>query len=111
MGSGSHQTARGFLGREIRRARDDRKMTRKTLAEILHVSPELVAAWESGRQPPKSHYLKELINILEFGPDVWLRILDELVDCEVSPEWTGKWRTIEDGADLLLSYEHSFIPG
>ena len=111
MGSGNHQTARGFLGKEIRQARDDQKMTRKALAEILHVSPELVAAWESGRQPPKSHYLTQLINILEFGPEVWLRILDELVDGEVSPEWTGKWRTIEEGADMLLSYEHSFIPG
>lgn len=111
MGSGNHQTARGFLGREIRRARDDQKLTRKAIADILHVSPELVAAWESGRQPPLPKYLNELVRMLEFGPDILLRFLDDLVDGEVSPEWTGKWRTIEECADMLLSYEHSFVPG
>jgi Domain of unknown function (DUF5753) len=52
-----------------------------------------------------------LIKVLTFGPEILVRILEDLVEGEVSPEWTGKWLAIEKLADMLLSYEHSIIPG
>ncbi|MGI8334540.1 helix-turn-helix domain-containing protein [Actinomadura scrupuli] len=116
MATGNHMTAREFLGREIRRAREarsvnGRKMGRPELARELFVSESLVAAWESGRQIPKVDYVLRLIKVLRFDPEILVRILEDLVEREVSPEWTGKWLAIEKMADLLLSYEHAIVPG
>jgi Domain of unknown function (DUF5753) len=52
-----------------------------------------------------------LIKVLTFGPEILVRILEDLVEGEVSPEWTGKWLAIEKLANMLLSYEHSVVPG
>jgi transcriptional regulator with XRE-family HTH domain len=109
--SGNNMTARAFLAREIRRARDAKDMSRAALAAKLYVSDSLIAAWESGRIVPRAEQLDQLIDVLEFGPKVISRILDDLVTGEVSPEWTGKWLTIEEKADTLLSFEHSIVPG
>jgi transcriptional regulator with XRE-family HTH domain len=86
-------------------------MGRPELAKELFVSESLVAAWESGRQVPKVEYMVRLIKVLTFEPEIVVRILEDLVEGEVSPEWTGKWLAIEKMADMLLSYEHSIIPG
>jgi transcriptional regulator with XRE-family HTH domain len=109
--SGNSMTARAFLAREIRRAREAKDMSRAALAGKLYVSESLIAAWESGRIVPRAEQLDQLIGALEFGPEVIARILDDLVTGEVSPEWTGKWLTIEENADTLLSFEHSIVPG
>jgi transcriptional regulator with XRE-family HTH domain len=108
---GNNMTARAFLAKEIRRARDAKNMSRATLAGKLYVSESLIAAWESGRIVPRAEQLDQLTEVLEFGPEVISRILEDLVSGEVSPEWTGKWLTIEEQADTLLSFEHSIMPG
>ena len=109
--SGNNMTARAFLAKEIRHARDAKDMSRAALAAKLYVSESLVAAWESGRIVPRAEQLGQLIEVLEFGPEVISRILEDLVSGEVSPEWTGKWLTIELKAETLLSFEHSIVPG
>lgn len=52
-----------------------------------------------------------MIKVLDFGPDIVCRILEDLVSSEVSPEWTGKWLAIEERANKILSFEHSIMPG
>jgi DNA-binding transcriptional regulator YiaG len=111
MANRNHTTARRSFGKEIRVARDAKEITRVALAKMLNVSESLVQAWETGRQPPKHEYLTKLITILEIGPDVLLKILEELMEGETSPEWTDRWKAVEKVAHMLLSYEHSFIPG
>jgi DNA-binding transcriptional regulator YiaG len=111
MAARNHTTARRSFGTEIRAARDALEITRSELAKIMHVSVGLVQAWETGRQHPKHAYVEQLISILKISPDVWLRILEELMEGETSPEWTDRWKTIENAAHMLLSYEHSFVPG
>lgn len=86
-------------------------MSRHALAQVLHVSGSLVAAWESGRQPPKFEYLTQLVKIFGFQMEDVLTWLEELMDGEGSPEWTDKWLAIEGAASMLFSYEHSVVPG
>lgn len=113
MAPRNHTTATRSFGTALRSIREARqpKISQRQLAERMHVSESLVAAWESGRQHPKPEYLPGLVATLEIGTDVLLKILGELMEGETAPEWTDKWRAIEDAADILLSYEHSFIPG
>lgn len=104
-------SARDFLAKEIRRAREAKGMSRTAVGKALFVSGELVAAWESGRSLPQPNHVIDLIGILEFGPDIVVRILEDLVSGEVSPQWTGKWLAIEKRADTVLSFELSVVPG
>lgn len=104
-------SAREFLAREIRRARESKGMSRASVGKSLFVSGELVAAWESGRSLPRPEHMTGLIKVLDFGPDIVCRILEDLVSGEVSPEWTGKWLAIEARATKILSCEHSLVPG
>jgi transcriptional regulator with XRE-family HTH domain len=109
--NGNHVTARTFLGKEIRRAREAKGLSRAAIGKALIVSKELVAAWESGRSVPRLEHVKGLRRMLEFAPDIVDRILEDLVTGEVSPEWTGKWLTIEARAGELHSFDFSTIPG
>lgn len=109
----NHTTATRSFGMALRNIREAKrpKVSQRQLAERMHVSESLVAAWESGRQHPKPEYLPSLISILEIGTDVLLKILGELMEGETAPEWTDKWRAIEESAAMLLSYEHSYVNG
>jgi transcriptional regulator with XRE-family HTH domain len=107
----SRVTAKAFVGKEIRRAREAQKLSRAALAELVLVSESLVAAWESGRQAIKPEYIQQLIGILRFDPDIMARIVSELVNGEVLPEWEGKWLAAEKVTAMLWSFEISLIPG
>ncbi|WP_345429426.1 helix-turn-helix domain-containing protein [Actinoallomurus vinaceus] len=103
-------TARQFVGREIRHARESKQLTRAELAKTFPVSESLVASWESGRLIPKTEYLPHLTGILGL-PDVILRILDDLVSREVAPEWLDKWTRAESDSSALLTFEPLVVPG
>ncbi|GAA4621557.1 helix-turn-helix transcriptional regulator [Actinoallomurus vinaceus] len=108
--SGNRMTARQFVGREIRHARESKQLTRAELAKTFPVSESLVASWESGRLIPKTEYLPHLTGILGL-PDVILRILDDLVSREVAPEWLDKWTRAESDSSALLTFEPLVVPG
>ncbi|MEV5746651.1 helix-turn-helix transcriptional regulator [Actinoallomurus sp. NPDC052308] len=103
-------TARQFVGKEIRRARESKQLTRAELAKTFPVSESLIASWENGRLIPKPEYLPHLISSLGL-PDLILRILDDLVSREVAPEWLNKWTRAEAEATMLLWYESTVVPG
>jgi transcriptional regulator with XRE-family HTH domain len=103
-------TARQFVGREIRSARESKQLTRAELAKTFPVSESLVASWETGRLIPKTEYLTHLTGILGL-PDVILRILDDLVSREVAPEWLNKWTTAESESSALLAFAPQVVPG
>ncbi|MCD0452225.1 helix-turn-helix domain-containing protein [Actinocorallia sp. API 0066] len=111
MTSSIRMTARVFLGKELRLARDAHGVTRAALAKKLFCSDSLIAAWESGRQVPRSDQLAALLTALSTESPILLRLLEDLVETEVAPEWTGRWLAVEKDAVSLLSYEHSIIPG
>ncbi|WP_425550709.1 helix-turn-helix domain-containing protein [Actinoallomurus liliacearum] len=47
-------TARQFVGKEIRRARESKQLTRAELAKTFPVSESLIASWENGRLIPEA---------------------------------------------------------
>lgn len=104
-------TAKAFVGKEIRRARETQQISRSALAETVVVSESLVAAWESGRQAVRPEYMEQLISVLPFGPDLIARVVDELVNGEAHPEWAGKWLAAERQATSLWSFEIHLMPG
>ena len=48
----AHMTARQFVGKEIRLAREAKGMSRVTLARLFPVSESTIRWWESGRTVP-----------------------------------------------------------
>ena len=105
-----HMTVRQFVGKEIRRAREAKGVSRLELAKMFPVSESLVRWWESGRTVPAEDYVKRLIEILAL-PEMIQRVPDELVSKEVAPEWLGKWLTVEANSTTLLNFEPQVIPG
>jgi transcriptional regulator with XRE-family HTH domain len=108
--TGDHMTAREFVGKEIRHAREAKGMSRAELAKKFPVSESLVRWWESGRTAPADDYLKRLIDVLGL-PEMIKRVLDELASKEVAPEWLGKWIAVETSANSLCNFVPLVFPG
>jgi transcriptional regulator with XRE-family HTH domain len=117
----SRMTAKAFVGNEIRRARDAKGMSRAKLAKLLIVSDSLIAAWESGRQGILPEHMRRLLGIepdgtrtdalLDFTPEFLIRMVEELVNGEATPEFENKWLSAEKLATLIWSFEIYLIPG
>jgi transcriptional regulator with XRE-family HTH domain len=105
------ETARTTVGKELRRAREARGLSRAELAAMFPVSESLVAKWEAGTQAIKPEYMKRVIEILQLSADDVARILGELVNNGVSPEWTDRWLLIEVKAVEVYSFDLSAVPG
>ncbi|GAA0324417.1 helix-turn-helix domain-containing protein [Actinoallomurus spadix] len=108
--SGNRMTARVFVARELRRAREAKGLTRAAVGKALYVSESLVAAWETHRMLPRPEHLERLIPLLG-ASDILIRIIDELVAGEIPPEWLDKWLTAERRATSLLSFQSTVVPG
>lgn len=108
--AGNHLTARAFLAKEIRLAREATGASQKAVAKKIYVSESLIAAWESGRLIPKPDALKRFEE-LHGTKGMLSRLLEDLVSNEISPEWLGKWLSIEAAATSLYWYESSVVPG
>jgi transcriptional regulator with XRE-family HTH domain len=105
-----HMTARQFVGKEIRLARETKGLSRVELAKAFPVSESLVRWWESGRTVPAEQCVQRLITVLDL-PEMIQRVLNELVSNEVAPEWLGKWVSLEEKATSLLTFVPLVIPG
>jgi transcriptional regulator with XRE-family HTH domain len=109
----NHMTAREFVGREVRRAREAKGLTRGELAKMFPVSVSLVGKWETGRRLPTGRNFEKLVEFLGIGEDA-ARIVEEivleLVGNEVSPDWF-KLPEVEAQAGLLWTFESTVIPG
>lgn len=53
------------LGKRIKQARELKKMTQETLAEMIGVSRTAIARWESGETDPTVEHLISLSNLLD----------------------------------------------
>lgn len=109
------KSPRRFLGREIQRARDTKRMTRESLAKAVYVSEQLVKSWEMGRRLPKPDNLRDVERVLGISdgeePGILCRIRDDLISDAVPLEWFGKWLEVEGQATELWSFEVFVIPG
>jgi transcriptional regulator with XRE-family HTH domain len=107
--TGNQMTPRAFVAKELRRAREQKRMTQAALAKAIYASDSLVAAWESGRRVPNPKYVAPLIEIL--GIDAILaRMITELVTSD-APEWLGRLLEIERRSSSLSTYQPLLVPG
>lgn len=103
-------TARKFLAREIKIARETKGISRDKLARAVFISEDLVRAWESGRRLPQLDHLKIVEEIL--GTNGYLqRMREDLVKNEPIPEYMDRWLEIEETATSIVEYEPLLVPG
>lgn len=103
-------TARQFLAREIKIAREAKGISRDNLARTIFVSEGLVRAWESGRRIPQLDQLKVVEELL--GTNGYLqRMREDLVRKEPIPEYMDRWLEVEQNATSIVTYEPLLVPG
>lgn len=71
------------LGKNIRKARQERDLTQEVLAELLNVSESAVSQWESGKTSPDLGILPELCSVLDVSSDWLLDIGTEAREKEI----------------------------
>lgn len=103
-------TPRGFLAKELQRAREAKGISRDELAQEVFVSESLVRAWESGRRIPQPDHLKKVEKILGTN-GILCRLREDLVRNEPLPEYMGRWREIEEEATSILWHHPLIFPG
>ena len=103
-------TAKQFVGRELRIARDAKGISRATLAARFPVSESTVKWWETGRTVPRTEYIPQLVEWLGL-PETVVRAIEDLASKEVAPEWLGKWARLTSRASSLMTFQPLVIPG
>lgn len=104
------ETALQLWGREFALARTATAMSQDALANSTYMSSSLIGMWELGKRAPK---LEDLARCEEcLGTNGLLeRLLTKWVSREVSPQWFGRWRSAEEEATTLLSFQPTVVPG
>src|SRR3569833_3941931 len=101
--SSERMTARQFVGREIRIAREAKGLSRASLAQLFTVSESTIRWWESGRPVPGEQYVASLTKFVDLSETV-RRVIDDLASNEVAPEWLGRWVLVVCWLSLLLLF-------
>ncbi len=71
-----------MLSENIKKARNDRHLSQRALADIIGVSQQTVGSWEVGRTSPDNEMLKKLASFFNVSVDYLLGRTDE-------PQGTG----------------------
>jgi transcriptional regulator with XRE-family HTH domain len=90
--------------------REFRGMTQGRLAAAINYAESTVAMVETAKRKPKADFVERSDDALETGGAL-KRLMDELVERELVPDWLDRWRTIEALASELNSFEIFVIPG
>jgi phage repressor protein C with HTH and peptisase S24 domain len=77
-----------LLGDRIKRRRKELKLTQKSVAKALNITPSSITQWELGMNTPKGINLINLSKTLDCTPE-WLLTGDEtkIVNAESNAEW------------------------
>lgn len=108
------ETGLAKFARELKLAREAAGLSTKRLAQAVHVAVGTINNWEQARRCPDTEDVQRVEKALKeagYTPNGFLvRILEDFLKEEVSPEWS-EWRRYEEAAHTLYSYEHSVVPG
>lgn len=72
------------IGSRIRKYREERKISRGELAQILGVTLSCISNWELGQNDPAADHLGDLCQALQVSPSELLGI--QLIDGELSEQ-------------------------
>jgi transcriptional regulator with XRE-family HTH domain len=104
------RTWHDYFAAELRSWREFREMSQSRLADAINYSESAVAMIETRQRKPRADFVKRCDDALQTGGAL-RRLLKELVERELVPDWMDRWRTIEDGATALNSFEPLVFPG
>ncbi|MEV5751941.1 helix-turn-helix transcriptional regulator [Actinoallomurus sp. NPDC052308] len=99
-----------YFAAELRSWREYRKMSQLQLAKAINYSESAVGMVETARRKPKVDFVKRCDDALETGGAL-RRLLKELVERELIPDWLDRWRIVEEQATALNSFEALVVPG
>ncbi|MCO5992415.1 helix-turn-helix transcriptional regulator [Actinoallomurus sp. WRP9H-5] len=85
-------------------------MSQLQLAKAINYSESAVGMVETARRKPKVDFVKRCDDALGTGGAL-RRLLKELVERELIPDWLDRWRIIEEQATALNWFEALLIPG
>lgn len=104
------ETALEAWGQELRFACEAARMTGKQLAEVLHVAPNTISQWMTGKRKPDIKDVKRCD--AKLGTNGYLtRYFERWVTRELPTEWADRWLTAEENANIIQNFELSVIPG
>ena len=86
------------IGSRIRRFREDKGMSQKQLADLLHVSNSRVSNWEQGINRPDADILADICKALNVSPSELLNV--HLTADELSEEERRVINAYREKADL-----------
>jgi transcriptional regulator with XRE-family HTH domain len=104
------RTWQDYFAAELRSWREFRGMSQSQLAEAINYSDSAVAMIETKQRKARTDFVEHCDEALQTGGAL-IRLLKELVERELVPDWMDRWRTIEDRATALNSFEPLVFPG
>src|SRR4051794_32968677 len=90
--------------------REFRGMTQGQLGAAINYADSTVAMVETARRKPKSDFVQRCDKALQTGGAL-KRLMNELVERELMPDWLDRWRSIEAQTTELNWFEIFVIPG
>ncbi|PZG11342.1 DNA-binding protein [Micromonospora craterilacus] len=98
----------GFLGDQLRRARQARGINQEELGKLINYSSSSVAV-ETGQKPLSHDYLARCDKVLETN-GLFVGLL-ELIRLHAAPDWFRPWEEIEREAVSLRWCDPTVVPG
>lgn len=99
-----------YFATELRSWREYRKMSQQQLADAIHYSVSAVAMVETCQRKARPDFIERCDEALQTGGAL-ARLMKELVERELIPDWMDRWRTIENTSTVLNSFEPVIVPG
>jgi transcriptional regulator with XRE-family HTH domain len=94
-GTVSRRVMRGFDSARLKKAREDKKLTRGDLGRLAGVTEAAIGRWENDKRTPQVDVLARVLEHLDCG-------IEDVVDIEPKDRYPGDWRIIRGLTQPLL---------
>jgi hypothetical protein len=85
-------------------------LTQAQLAKAITYVESMVAMVETARRKPKRDFIERCDAVLETGGAL-LRLYEELLSREATPDWLDRWRTVLEQATEINSFQPLVVHG
>jgi transcriptional regulator with XRE-family HTH domain len=99
-----------YFARELIAWREFRGLTQEQLASKINYSPSQVAMVETCQRKPKAEFIQACDAAMNTGGAL-LRLYDELVSREVTPDYLNRWQGIMEEATEINSFQPLVVHG
>jgi len=99
-----------YFAKELVAWREFRGMTQEQLAKAITFSSSLVAMVETCQRKAKPDFIQRCDDALETGGAL-MRLYKELVSREVIPDYLDRWRSVEEQATVINTFQLEVVPG